>query len=230
MDPSQPGCQRERLRPAQHRAASLSPMAAAEGHRRDKVSPQRGVTKGIRLPHRAGGAGSDQRRGQSEGQHPRPARGPVTEGRDGVRGEAAAPPLRSGPAPAPVYPQAVHVVAAPRHWPARRGPAATPPIAALSTRARPRTIGSAAAITQRDALRACARRVPMRRGRRGGPRRMAAREAAGRPMGSARGRDAAPRALAETGGFKALGEGGRGSPAAGERWRRPGRAPGPAAR
>lgn len=134
------------------------------------------------------------------------------------------------PPPLPVYPQAVHVVAAPRHWPAPRGPAAAPPIAALSTRSCPRAIGPSAAITQHDALRACARRVPMRWGRRGGPRRMAARGAARRPMGSARGRGAAPRALAETGGFKALGEGGRGSPAAGERWRRPGRAPGPAAR
>lgn len=97
-DPSQPGCQRERLRPAQHRAASLSPTAAAEGHRETST----GSPMAHSIP--AGLAGSDQRRWQSEGQHPRPARGPVTEGRDRVRGEGAAPPLRAGPAPAPCLP------------------------------------------------------------------------------------------------------------------------------
>lgn len=69
-----------------------------------------------------------------------------------------APPRPSRPAPSlPVYPRAVHVVAVPHHWSPVRAAVVFSPIRTLSTRGRLQPIGSAAAITQRDALRPCAR-------------------------------------------------------------------------
>lgn len=95
----------------------------------------------------------------------RPAGGPATcPSRPGAPRPAPRPPLGfapprpSRPAPSlPVYPRAVHVVAVPHHWSPVRAAVVFSPIRTLSTRGRLQPIGSAAAITQRDALRPCAR-------------------------------------------------------------------------
>lgn len=96
--------------------------------------------------------------------------------RPGLREGPAPPRLASprprGPRPSPslpVYPQAVHVVAVPRHWLSSPVAAAALPIGALSTRGRPHPIGSAAVITQRDALRVLARRGTNEEGAQGQP-------------------------------------------------------------